>query len=280
MKLPLMRAVVLLSITVVPGTLYAQETAGVAKVSPDSYFDASYGDAPFAETSYSSEATFSSNDYGNDSSNDSGSWSDLWDTNDAVESNGGLLGRRYLRAAYITYGVDDSIVEQLDDYFDGFDIEVNIPSPWFNSDDWGSDLFVEYERRSISGVFNNGNAVELDQDIVTIGTRVFAWPQSRFRPYFAAGVDFSNIELAVTPGLGTKTHSTDGDSTFAANVGFELDLATWASFRADVELHRENVFEGLLIFWPHERIFVRGGFAMPLDDGFDAGGTIGGGFTF
>ncbi len=83
---------------------------------------------------------------------------------------------------------------------------------------------------------------------------------------------------------GTVTNK-DDEADFLLNLGFEFDIATNAALRGDFAIDRDDdiedpMFEGLLIIWPHENVFLRGGILAPLGTGLDVGATIGGGVAF
>lgn len=197
----------------------------------------------------------------------------------------GLLGKQYVRASYVWYGVDNATVAPADDTFQGFDFEINTPMPLLSSEWLGSDFFAEYERQTLSGTNPaNGMNIEADVDYIQLGTRLFAFPQSGIRPYVALGIGFVRDETRVAVGTTVISSDTDLESQFLTNLGVEFDIADRAALRADFELDREDLdestFEGVLIVWPQDRVFLRGGVTVPLADGFEPGATIGGGLTY
>lgn len=270
-------AFTLLAAVLVSASANAQAPSGVARVDSDTYFDtanASWG----YHNQQNNFAEYSGDSYreNNQSSRDVPSFTG------ASQNNGGLLGKRYIRSAYVFYGLD-----VLEKNLEGFDVELNTPNPWIDDETFGSDFFVEIEHRGLTEtVASNGNRLELDQDLVILGTRLYAFPKSRFRPYVALGVGFDRFESETRIGA-TTTRTKSNDSALVTNLGFELDLsteATNASIRGDFELNRaqldESFFEGVLIVWLHESVFLRGGVAVPLSDGFSPGATIGAGIGF
>lgn len=281
MKLRIHRVAVLLTVVAAPATLFAQAPAGVARVDSETYFETDSGDPPVDQTSYSTATEFSQIDAPTEEPS-------IWDQRDFAgtsASHGGLLGKNYLRASYVYNGVEDPAIASIDSEFDGWDIELNIPIPWLVSDTAGLDFFTKYENRRFSGT-NSAMAVSasIENHVTTIGTRLFAFPRSRFRPYasFAAGI--SNSEVRASGPSGTVNMDDDA-ADFLLNLGFEFDLATNAALRADFAIDRDDdiedpMFEGLLILWPHENLFFRAGVLAPLSNGLDVGATAGGGISF
>lgn len=288
MKLRTHRTAVLLAVLAIPSVLFAQAPAGVARVDSDTYFETepdvfetSPDVAPFDQVSHSTASEFSQFDAPIEESS-------FWDHpgfQNTSASHGGLLGKSYLRAAYVYNGIENPALASIDTAFDGWDIELNIPIPWLESDSAGLDFFTKYENRQFSGT-NTAMAfsASLENHVTTIGTRLFAFPKSRFRPYtsFAAGISNSETRASGTGG----TFSEDNDAAdFLLNLGFEFDLATNAALRGDFAIGRDDdiedpMFEGLLILWPHESVFFRGGILVPLTDGLDIGATAGAGVSF
>lgn len=270
MKLRIHGVAVLLA-TLAPAALFAQAPAGVARVDTETYFDTSFSNTEFSGGDYNIEA---------------GSSSGFTDVGDDSVRNAGLLGKNYARAGFIIQNVSDDDLSAVDNSLTGFDVELNATIPWLTSSDIGVDIFGSYEQVRFSGSDPSvGVNMSVDQDYATIGTRVFGFRQTRFRPYVALGVTLAEIDGRATGPGGTITIDQD-DTAFVVNLGFEADIATNAAFRADLEVGRdvdieEPKFEALLIAWPTKHIFLRGGLLIPLgSDDLGVGGIFGGGLAF
>ncbi|NQV28115.1 MAG: outer membrane beta-barrel protein [Rhodopirellula sp.] len=282
MKLRIHRVAVLLIFLVTPSALFAQAPAGVARVDSETYFDNVASDEPFSQPSYSTAEDFGSNAYG-------GQVESSWDKPGFLgtsASHGGLLGKTYVQNSFTYQGVNDDDLSRLDNSITGWDVEFNTPIPWVTSDEVGVDFFTLHEQIRFSGSSSSpAVTASVDENQTTIGGRIYAMPKSRFRPYAALGLTFANVEASVSDAGGSGQISESG-SDFVLNLGAEFDLAANATLRADFELDRntdieEPKLETLLIVWPHENVFIRGGLLVPLKNGdFGAGATVGGGLAF
>jgi hypothetical protein len=167
MKLRIHSVAVLFAAVLAPSALFAQAPAGVARVDSETYFDTVPGGAPFSQTNYSTAEEFSSGSYPAEAESS-------WDQPGFVgtsASHGGLLGKTYLRAGYVYNGVEDPAFSAIDNSFDGWDIELNIPFPWLVSDDVGLDFFTEYENRRFSGTMPGTSvSASLENHVSTIGS--------------------------------------------------------------------------------------------------------------
>jgi hypothetical protein len=259
--------------TLFPSLANAQAPSGVARVDSDTYFDTSnaswgYHNHQDNLSPYPDESGSSWFDQGHLSSGNGSS------------DHAGLLGKMYVRGAYISNGINDTTATDFDSPLDGWQIEFNAPIPWISSDVIGSDFFVYHDHRSVSAT-NRSPAFRFRRkgDFTVVGGRLFAIPESRVRPYIALGAGFSTI----TTSAGSVSVDEDDDG-FVTVVGIEVDLATNAAVRVDFEIDREDIddstFEGLVILWLNENVFFRGGILAPLSDGFDPGATVGGGLAF
>ena len=268
MKLRIHSVAVLLAAALLPAALFAQAPTGVARVDSETYFETAeaswgYGNHQSSFAEYTGEPT--------------ASWPEL---ESYSSDHAGLLGKTYVRGAYLYNGVDSTATFDADSAFDGWDVELNVPIPWISSDDIGSDIFVKHENRSFSAT-NRSPVVqfEVEGEFTVIGARFFAFPKSPIRPYITLG---AGLIRTTTSGGGITVD--DDDDGFVTNLGVEADLASNASIRGDFEIDRdeidESTFEGTIVLWLGENIFVRGGGVIPLVDGFDPGVTIGGGLAF
>lgn len=262
-------ALTLAAVSFFPHLALAQAPAGVARIDSDTYFDTSN-----ASWDYHSQQ----NNFDQYPSEPSNSW---WQGPGINSSNhAGLLGKAYIRTAYLYNGMDDRSTFVVDDGLDGADVELNLPLPGITFDNIGTDFFAKYEYRSFPGtVRSSGIQFEREGEYTVLGARIFAFPDSRFRPYVSLGAGFSQI---TTTGNGVSTES--DDNGFVTNLGIEADLASNASIRGDFDVDRDELddstFEGTVVLWLNENIFFRGGGVIPLNDGFDPGVTIGGGVAF
>ena len=266
MKIWPLCALALFAATLAPATANAQAPAGVARVDSDNYFDTSYSNTDhggyqdsngdFADQSDSSWFNFSKNS----------------------ANHGGLLGKSYVRAAYLYNGVDDEGTINFD-AFEGWDTEFSTPIPWISSESLGADFVTEFEHQKLSARVG-ANSVTSKADFLSVAVRLFAMPSSRVRPYATLGAGFQRFTLDAT---GVPS-STENDSAFITNIGVEADLAANASIRGDFEIDRDDIdestFEGTIVLWLGEQVFFRGGTVIPLVDGIDPGVTIGGGLAF
>lgn len=239
MKLRIHGVAVLLA-TLAPAVLFAQAPAGVARVDSQTYFDTSYNNTSFSDARF-----------GGDYNIEAGSSSGFTDVGDDAVSNAGLLGKNYVRAGFNYQNVADDDLAAVDNALTGFDVELNATIPWLTSSDIGVDVFASYEQVRFSGTDSSiGVDMSIDQDYATIGTRVFGFPQSRFRPYVALGVTLAEIDGRASGPGGTFTIDQD-DTAFVVNLGIEADIARNAAVRADLEVGRdadieEPKFEALL----------------------------------
>lgn len=266
MKMWPLYALTLSVATLFPCLANAQAPSGVARVDSDTYFDtenASWGYhnhqdniAPYpdeSESSWISQGIHSSN-------------------------HAGLLGKTYVRGAYLYNGVDDGSGISYD-AFEGWDIEFNTPIPWVSSDSLAADFITEFEQRQLTGRLGTAS-LKSEGEFLAIGVRLFAMPESRIRPYVSLGASFQEFKLEGT-GL---TSSKEDEEEFVISVGLEADIAENASIRGDFEIDRDDVdestFEATIALWLNENVFFRGGGVIPLVDGIDPGVTIGGGVAF
>jgi hypothetical protein len=246
--------------------VFAQAPAGVARVDSDTYFDTS-----FSNTNYSG----GQNDFAEYPDDPASSW---FDFENQSSKHAGLLGKTYVRGAYVYNGVDDDGAIDYD-AFEGWDAEFNTPIPWISSDTLAADFITEFEHRQVSGIAG-ATKLKIEADFIAVGVRLFAMPNSRIRPYVALGASFVEFSFEATGFPSTE----DDDDEFVISVGIEADLAANASIRGDFEIDRDDVdestFEGTVVLWLGENVFFRGGGVIPLDDDFDPGVTIGGGVAF
>lgn len=271
MKMWPLYALTLSVATLFPSLANAQAPSGVARVDSDTYFDtenASWGYHNRQENiaPYPDESGSSWFGQGHLSSN-SGS-----------ADHAGLLGKTYVRGAYLYNGIDDEGTVTFD-ALEGADVEFNAPIPWISSNELAVDFAAELEHRQTSARGPGGTA-DLDFNFAAVGVRLFAMPTSRIRPYVLLGALFSDSRVESTGSPDIE----DDDQDFLVSVGVEADLASNASIRGDFEIDRdeidESTFEGTIVLWLNENIFFRGGGVIPLTDGFDPGVTIGGGVAF
>lgn len=269
MKIRCLCALALFSAFLLPASVSAQEPAGVARVDSGTYFDTSN-----ASWGYHSNQ----NNFTEHLSEPMATWPEI---ENYLSDRAGLLGKMYVRGAYLYNHMDDNSEIIVDGAFDGWDVELNAPIPWISSDTIGTDFFAKYEHRSISAI-NRSPVIPFDRKLeyLVLGARIFAFPNSRIRPYVSLGAGFVQI---TTEASGFSTQEEDGDG-LVTNLGIEADLASNASIRGDFEIDRddldESTFEGTIVLWLGENIFLRGGGVVPLADGFDPGVTIGGGVAF
>ena len=271
MKLPIHGIAVFLAATLAPAALFAQAPAGVARVDSETYFDTSFSNTEFSGGDYNIEA---------------GSSSGFTDVGDDSVRTAGLLGKNYARADFVYRNVDDDDASAVDNAVVGFDVEVNATIPWLTSSEIGVDIFARYEEIRFSGAtpFTNVD-VSIDQQFATLGTRIFGFPASRIRPYVALGVTFAEMDASVS-GPGGTVNIDEDDTAFVVNLGFEADIARNAALRADFEVGRDvaiedPTFELLLIAWPNNHLFIRGGLLVPLASGdLGVGAVVGGGLAF
>jgi hypothetical protein len=262
MKMWPLYALALTVATLLPSLANAQAPAGVARVDSDAYFsNTSDGSDQASFDEYPGEPESSWPEFGNHSSN-----------------HGGLLGKTYVRGAYLYNGVDDDGATSFG-AFEGWDVEFNTPIPWISSDFLATDFIAEIEHRQVSGRFGT-TAFTSKGEFLAIGVRLFAMPQSRIRPYVSLGASFQEFRFEATgqPSL------EENEEEFVISVGVEADLASNASIRGDFEIDRDDIdestFEGTIVLWLGENVFFRGGGVIPLIDDFDPGVTIGGGIAF
>lgn len=254
-----------------PSLAIAQAPAGVARVDSDTYFDTSnaswgYHNHQDNLSPYPDETDSSWFGQGHLSSNNGSA------------DHAGLLGKTYIRGAYLYNGVDDEGNVSYDS-LEGSDAEFNTPIPWISSDELAADFTTEFEHRQLTARGPGGTA-DFDFYSAVVGVRLFAMPTSRIRPYVLLGAAFYEYRAEVTGGSDFE----DDDQDFLVSVGLEADLASNASIRGDFEIDRDEVdestFEGTMVLWLNENVFFRGGGVIPLTDGFDPGVTIGGGVAF
>ncbi|MFT5325331.1 MAG: hypothetical protein ACI8P0_003199 [Planctomycetaceae bacterium] len=269
MKIWPLCALTLFAATLAPAITNAQAPSGVARVDSDTYFDtenASWG--------YHNHQTNFTEQLGEPAA----AWPEI--ENDSSD-HAGLLGKTYVRGAYLYNGMDDNSAIIVDSALDGWDVELNAPIPWVSSDTIGTDFFAKYEYRSFSGI-NRSPVIPFDRkaEFMVLGARIFAFPNSRIRPYVSLAAGFTQI---TTEASGFPTEEEDDDG-LVTNLGIEADLASNASIRADFDIDRNQIddstFEGTIVLWLGENVFFRGGGVIPLTDGFDPGVTIGGGVAF
>lgn len=259
-------ALALFAAILAPSIANAQAPSGVARVDSDTYFDtenASWG-------YHNQQSNF--DQYAGEQSS---SWPDI---QNSTSGHAGLLGKMYVRGAYIYNGVDDDGNVSFD-ALEGFDVEFNAPIPWVSSDELAVDFSTEFEHRQTTAR-GPGGIADIDFNFATVGVRLSAMPTSRIRPYVLLGALFSEAQLE-SPG---SPDIEDDDQDFLLSVGVEADLAANASIRGDFEIDRDDIdestFEGTIVLWLGENMFFRGGGVIPLADGFDPGVTIGGGVAF
>lgn len=266
MKMWPLYALTLSVATLFPSFANAQAPAGVARVDSDTYFDTS-----FSNTSFSSDQDNLA-PYPDESESS-------WIAQGIHTSNhAGLLGKTYVRGAYLYNGVgDDGGISY--DAFEGWDLEFNTPIPWISSDSLAADFITEFEHRQLTGRLGTAS-LKSEGEFLAIGVRLFAMPESRIRPYVSLGASFQEFKLE---GTGITSSKRD-EEEFVISLGLEADIAANASIRGDFEIDRDDVdestFEGTIVLWLNENIFFRGGGVIPLVDGIDPGVTIGGGVAF
>ncbi|MDA0285051.1 MAG: hypothetical protein O3B13_08285 [Planctomycetota bacterium] len=270
MKFRIHSIAVVLAAVLVPSAVLAQASTGFARVDSGTYANTTDSSMTFS--------TYGLSDNGGPETS-SGPFN-------AGESSkhAGLLGKRYIRGAYVDYGIDDPLLSQIDDTYSGWDIEFNTPNPWMTSDSFGMDFFGEFEHRTLSGTYQpNGNTLKMDRSLFVFGTRLIAFPAARVRPYATLGFGFDELKLQKTVSSVT-TREDSRDSGFAANAGIEADLAANVAIRGDVEFSPgvldDPLFEGSLILWPHESFFLRLGATVPFVEEGSPGVTLGGGLAF
>jgi len=262
-------ALALFAATLAPAITNAQAPAGVARVDSDTYFD-------------TSESSWGYHSHQNNFTEHLGEPTAAWpEIENHSSDHAGLLGKMYVRGAYLYNGMDDNSEIIVDSALDGWDVELNAPIPWISSDTIGTDFFAKYESRSVSAI-NRSPVIPFDRkrEFMVLGARIFAFPNSRFRPYVSLGAGFTQI---TTEASGFPNEEED-DNGLVTNLGIEADLASNASIRADFDIDRdqidESTFEGTIVLWLGENVFFRSGGVIPLTDGFDPGVTIGGGVAF
>ena len=274
-------ALALFSAFLLPASVSAQAPAGVARVDSDTYFDTSNASWSYHNHQNNfTEHPVEQTTYQNDSS-----WSDNV-LSGLQSSNGGLLGKTYIRGGMLYQKVDDELLASVDDSLFGWDVEFNTPIPWFTFDEFGVDFFAmhEQDRTSGSNAFS-GVSISVDQNVTTIGGRFFGYAKSKFRPFAAVGVTIVDYDLSAS-GPGGSVQVSEIDTALAVNLGLEVDLAANAALRADLELGIgintvEPKMRGLLIVWPQENFFIQGGILVPLHDAdLGVGATVGGGLAF
>lgn len=265
MKMLSVCALALFAGSLLPASVNAQAPSGVARVDSDTYFN-----EPGTSWGYRNAP--------NDFAEPTAVWPEI--ENNSSE-HAGLLGKMYVRGAYLYNGMDDNSEIIVDSALEGWDVEFNAPIPWISSDTIGTDFFAKYEHRSVSAI-NRSPVVPFDRKLeyMVLGARIFAFPNSRIRPYVSLGAGFIQLTTEAS-GLPTEEEDDDG---LVTNLGIEVDLASNASIRGDFEIDRddldESTFEGTIVLWLGENVFFRGGGVVPLTDGFDPGVTIGGGVAF
>lgn len=253
--------------TMLPASLvFGQAPTGVARVDSDTYFDTANDSWGYHNNQ---------NNFTESPGDPESSWSDFASTS---STNAGLLGKTYVRGAYLYNGVDDDGTTQLD-ALKGADVEFNVPIPWISSSDLAADFTAEFEHKQLDAQYGAIPA-EFDFNFAMVGARLFAMPTSHVRPYILLGALYSHVDFEAANGAAFD----DDDWDFVVSAGVEADLASNASIRGDFEIDRneidESTFEGTIVVWLGENIFIRGGGVIPLADGFDPGVTIGGGVAF
>ena len=262
MKIRSLCALALFAGFLLPASANAQAPSGSARVDSDTYFN-----DPGTSWGYRNDQ--------NNFTEPTAAWPEIENNS---SGHAGLLGKTYVRGAYLYNGVDDNGTDRFD-ALEGFDVEFNTPIPWISSNELAVDFATEFEHKQLDAQYGAIPA-EFDFNFAMIGARLFAMPNSRVRPYILLGALYSHVDFEASNGASFE----DEDWEFVVTLGIEADIASNASIRGDFEIDRdeidESTFEGTVVVWLGENIFFRGGGVIPLTDGFDPGVTIGGGVAF
>lgn len=266
MKIRPLCAFAIFAATVAPAIANAQAPAGVARVDSDTYFDTSNSDTNYGEYQ---------NDFVDYPGERESSWFDFATTS---STHGGLLGKTYVRGAYLYNGVDDTGGIDFD-ALEGWDAEFNAPIPWISSDTLAADFIAEFEHRQIDAAFGT-TRITSEGRFFAVGIRLIAMPDAWFRPFVSLGASFQEFKFQAT-GIPT---SKEDEEEFVSTIGIEADIASNASIRGEFEIDRDDIdestFETTVVLWLGDHFFFRGGGVIPLDDDLDPGVTIGGGVAF
>lgn len=197
----------------------------------------------------------------------------------AVENSyAGLLGKRYVDLAYARLDAT-SLEPKLT--FNGVDATVNIPLRPVSDflPHVGVDAFFNLTRHKLDSA---ADTVDFTLSNYSFGTSIY-YEAGGIRPFVQIGANHWNAELEIK-GSFLSIVDEERHTELLLNIGVESQLAqtfacrTWfdlnSKYFTDVGLHTD------LIWWPHDRVFVRGGVGVGLasDDGFAA--IVGGGLTF
>ena len=190
----------------------------------------------------------------------------------------GLLGKNYIRGSYLHLGVDDPVVERFDSSLKGFDVEVNLPLKFLSGNSVAADFYSDFDYNELEGRAGL-NFLSADFRTSKLGVRLFSPNGSDIRPYIGLGMSLVRSRARLN---GQTT--TDREESFLTSMGVEIDLMEKLSARHDVDLPVKDLdfgsYEGTLIYWTTENLFLRGGVVVPFDSDLGVGGTIGGGLAF
>lgn len=217
----------------------------------------------------------------------------LFDAPDPSE-HAGLLGKVYMQQRYVQQSIDDSIIRQLDDSWQGFDSQINLPVMTLDGPiSLDFDAFLSYANVGLKGAASTGPPLNITailnakNEVYTLGTTIYPTYSDKLRPFVQIGAQFSRLDADVVirdPVETIADHVVDHETDLLLNGGFEYDLLGALGYRMTFHAEtsdrfQDSVVTNELILWPHERIFVRGGVATSLESG-RLGYAIGGGLAF
>ena len=192
----------------------------------------------------------------------------------------GLLGKVYLQQQTDLWPIRHSggnIVQGLDSLFNLPVMTLDLPIP-FNVD-----LFYGYTNAST----NWGRIPTWHGESHYMGATFYPALSERFRPFGQVGVNSNNsehFEFKTVNDLDVHYTTVRHDTELLLNSGFEYDLFEKLGYRMTLDFEtkgpiKRSRLSNDLIYWPHKKLFLRGGILNSLD-GHRAGIRLGIGLTF
>ncbi len=198
----------------------------------------------------------------------------------------GLLGKRYISAAYVYGNTENLLGNGFLEHAHGFDLALNVPLlAGDGTKPFAIDAFASYMHLFLNDSGNfMGTSVELDAGLSDLGVGLTLYTEAipRFRPFVQVGWEriASNVSVEAN-GLSFKED--DDENQFLINLGAEVDLTQNLSFRTLLDLDTEefdsSLFRGEFIISPESKWFARLGGFIDLEGDF-YGAVLGAGLKF